>query len=109
MAVTPELLRDAAERVAVTAALAGISQIVVQTQGWDEWWVVPLAGILNIVKVLIAKNYGDPNTGGFTDITTPDDVDPAFLDDEPLDDTGNGIEPGVIQDVDQDPALDYGE
>ena len=106
MAVSSELVRDAAERVGVTIALAGVSAIIVNTQGWSDWWVIPLAGILNIVKVLIAQHYGDPSTGGFVDPhrdEQPDDLmDPVLID------TRNGVEYGVIQDVDQDPSIDYG-
>lgn len=105
MSTSPNLIRDAAERVGVTVALAAISAIIVNTQGWDDWWVIPLAGLLNIVKVLIAQHYGDPETGGFVapHDPTPDDLmDPALLD------TGNYIEPDVPQDVDQDPSVDYG-
>ena len=107
MAVSKELMRDAAERVGVTVVLAGISQFVVSAQGWDEWWVLPLIAILNSVKVAIASQYGDPNSGGFANRggeTT--DGGGEFLE---LEETGNDIEVDVPQDVTQDPGTDYGD
>lgn len=108
MAVTPELLRDAGERVGTTMLLAGVSQALISIQGWDEWWVIPLVALLNTVKVALAARTGDPNTGGFVDVTAAEEADDggSFLD---LEDTGNDVEDGVVQDVDQDPSVDYGD
>lgn len=108
MSTSPNLIRDAAERVGVTVALAAISAIIVNTQGWDDWWVIPLAGLLNIVKVLIAQHYGDPDTGGFVN-PLGEPVDDTAGEHLELDDTGNGVEDGVTQDVTQDPGTDYGD
>jgi hypothetical protein len=108
MAVSKELMRDAAERVGVTVVLAGISQFVVSAQGWDEWWVLPLIAILNAVKVAIASKFGDPDTGGFVN-PLGEPVDDTAGEHLELDDTGNGVEDGVTQDVTQDPGTDYGD
>lgn len=71
-----QLIRDSLERVAVTAALAGIGVAVTEIQGWDVWWAVALAAALNIIKVAVASRFGDPNTGGF--VTEPGTaLDPA--------------------------------
>lgn len=108
MAVTPELARDALERVGVTVVLAGISQFVVSAQGWDEWWVLPLIAVLNAIKVAVASRYGNPDSGGFVN-----PVGEPLADDSgdhlELDDTGNGVEDDVPQDVTQDPGTDYGD
>lgn len=60
-----QLVRDSAERIGVTAALAAIGVAVTELAGWSEWWAVALAAALNLLKVALASRFGDPNTGGF--------------------------------------------
>lgn len=72
--VNKELLLDSAERVAVTAALAGVGVALVEIADWPFVWVPILAAVLNVVKVLLASRVGDPNTGGFVDERTPEQV-----------------------------------
>lgn len=77
------LLKDALERIAVTALLAGISTALVVTQDWDYYWVPILAVVLNTLKVFIAQRFGDPNTGGFTDVVSDEmEADSQFTPDE---------------------------
>lgn len=67
MEVNKELLLDSAERVGVTAALAGVGVALVEIADWPFVWVPILAAVLNVLKVLLAARVGDPNTGGFVD------------------------------------------
>ena len=77
------LIKDALERIAVTALLAGISTALVVTQDWDYYWVPILAVILNTMKMLVAQRFGDPNTGGFTNVVSDEmEADSQFTPDE---------------------------
>lgn len=69
--VNKELLLDAAERIGVTAALAGIGVALVEIADWPFVWVPVLAAVLNVLKVILATRVGDPNTGGFVDERSP--------------------------------------
>ncbi len=73
------LIKDALERIGVTALLAAISTALVVTQDWDYYWVPILAVVLNTLKVFLAQQYGDPNTGGFTNVVADEmEVDAQF-------------------------------
>lgn len=73
--VNRELLLESAERVGVTAALAGVGVALVEIADWPYVWVPILAAALNVLKVLLAARVGDPSTGGFVDERTPLPVD----------------------------------
>lgn len=73
------LIKDALERIGVTALLAAISTALVVTQDWDYYWVPILAVVLNTLKVFLAQRYGDPNTGGFANVVADEmEVDAQF-------------------------------
>ena len=74
------LIKDGLERVGVTALLAAISTALVVTQDWNYYWVPILAAVLNVAKVLIAQKFGDPNTGGFTNVVADEmEEDAQFI------------------------------
>lgn len=62
------LIKDGLERILVTMLLSGISVATVVIQDWDYVWVPIIAASLNIIKVLIAQYFGDPDTGGFVNV-----------------------------------------
>jgi hypothetical protein len=64
MALTP-IVADSLERVGVTVALTGASLLAVEAAGWELWWAPLLVALLNGVKVVVAAQFGDPQTGGF--------------------------------------------
>ena len=74
------LIKDGLERVGITALLAAVSTALVVTQDWDYYWVPILAAVLNVAKVLIAQKFGDPNTGGFTNVVADEmEQDTQFI------------------------------
>lgn len=72
----PPVVVDSLERVGVSAGLAGVSLLAVEAKDWPVMWAPILVVILNTLKVFLAAQFGDPNTGGFaaTEVT---DTDPA--------------------------------
>ena len=62
--------KDFAERLAVTVVLAAVSFGVVWAAGIPEVWALGLLAVLQAVKNIIASEYGDPDTGGFTDTSS---------------------------------------
>jgi hypothetical protein len=53
-------LKDAAERVAWTAAEAGLGVVIVEVSDLKYAWVAPIVVGLTMLKTLIAKRVGDP-------------------------------------------------
>jgi hypothetical protein len=51
-------LKDLAERVAWTAAEAGVALVAVETQDWSGTWVPVIATGLAALKGIIAKHVG---------------------------------------------------
>jgi hypothetical protein len=64
MALTP-VVADSLERVGVTVALTGVSLLAVEATDWPLWWAPLLVAVLNGIKVVVAAQFGDPDTGGF--------------------------------------------
>lgn len=73
--MTDRFLADAAERVIATAALAFAGALVIALQAGQRIdkaaltsaAVAALAAALDVVKVLIARRFGDPESAGFLD------------------------------------------
>ena len=55
-------LRDAAERVAWTAAEVTAGAVLVEGSGLDEWWVAPVAAGLAALKTWLARKVGNPTS-----------------------------------------------
>lgn len=77
-----QLLIDGAERVGVTAGLAGVSTALVVIADWPYVWVPVLAAVLNVLKVLLASRVGSPDSGGFYDGAAREPVEDAAAADE---------------------------
>lgn len=62
--------KDFLERLLVTVVLAAISFGIVWAADVPEVWALGILAVLQAAKNLIAREYGDPETGGFTDTTS---------------------------------------
>jgi hypothetical protein len=82
--MSKQFVRDALERILVTAVLAGIGVGMTEVANLSPMYAVPIAAVLNALKVYVAQNYGDPNTGGFTGGNVVDE-DYELTDDVSLD------------------------
>ena len=62
------LLKDAIERVAWTAAQAGVATAIVVLPGAGlPTWLIPLIGTaLAAVKAFVARNFGNPDSASTT-------------------------------------------
>lgn len=67
----PPVVSDSLERVGVTVAATAVAVGAVEAQSWPLWWAPILVALLNGLKVVIAAQFGDPETGGFY---APEDV-----------------------------------
>ena len=95
------LIKDGLERVGITALLAAVSTALVVTQDWDYYWVPILAAVLNVAKVLIAQKFGDPNTGGFTNVVADEmEQDAQFI---------PAVDEGFDESVPEDEFIDLEE
>ncbi len=58
--------KDFLERLGFTLALAAVSYGIVYLTGKPEAWALAVLALLQITKNLLAQQFGDPATSGFT-------------------------------------------
>lgn len=61
-AATRRYLLDAGERVAATAAAAGLGVAVQELADLDGWWAPVLVTLFTVVKVAVAKRVGESDS-----------------------------------------------
>lgn len=60
-------LKDAGERVASTAAAAGVGEAIVLAADLPQWAAVPVVTGLTAVKTWLARYKGSKSSAGFVD------------------------------------------
>lgn len=54
--------KDWLERVGWTLAQVVLGVLIVETADLPYWWVVPLTSVLSMLKGLVARKVGDPDS-----------------------------------------------
>lgn len=62
MDVSKKWLVDASERVGMACVYAIVSEGIVLLAGIDQAWAVALTAGLNLVKVVVARKVGEPDS-----------------------------------------------
>lgn len=60
--MTSTYVRDITERVLVTAAQAGIAEVVIAAADWPQWVAVPVLAGLAVAKGWLAKLIGNKDS-----------------------------------------------
>lgn len=69
--------REKVERVAVTVIIMGLSLVITDLASISAVWAPAVGAVLNSIKVVLASQYGDPNSGGFvTPVAALDTLQP---------------------------------
>jgi len=70
--------KDFLERLLMTLLLAAISFGITYLADVNEAWALGILAVLQIAKNILAQQFGDPATSGFTN------PEPAYIEPEPV-------------------------